>query len=1081
MAATTQHNVVISYKLEGIDGVTRKIRETYKANKELAVRTKESGSAVGGLATRFVGLQAVMSYAMQGGRKLVAWVKDSIGKFRDFEKAMAEVGTILKGDLYQGLELLSAGVEYLSVSWGKATGDLAKGLYDILSAAVPAEDAMGLLTTSTKAAIAGLTDVATSVDVFTSIMNAWGLAASQMHRISDQLFQTVIRGKLVFGDLAHAMGYIAPIAANLGVEFEEVAAALSTVTRQGQHVDMATRGLALGLQNITNLSDKAAKASRKYGVDISSTALRVGGLQYILEELNEATEEYGMSILPEMISNIRSLRVFMALAGREGLAGYTDDLKQLKNVTNETDVALGKMAATSKMQSDILEQSMLQIQRDVGAAWHDVDIWWRQQQLWWGTWVSGGDADKALTNYKNRLSELQMNALKLYSTQAKLSALEPFQDVLMGFTGDWATEGIDFLKQLTGPSGGGAALNLVEGLATQFENLDKAANIGQISSDIGVLKSMLDATNKSVWDMMKEKGGIHANLASILQWPTDIYSKIHEIMGDWSGIIGPGPSVVAGAKKALESSVTIPKHVVKETNDTIDSINERLEKLRGFPGVPEDEAIIPRLTQQTSLKEYQYTLAAITERTEEWGKVLSDLSVDIQGSQSIYDYFKDGIDSMSTAISNHKDNILELKNALIELRYQVEDTYKTLGGASFEGVKRWELAVAGAATTLDRFQHYSQMTIQYGDHWDNTFMSNITQLENYSETVGDAGKALQYWNLDIWEATMANHEFEGNLDKLIIRMGNLKRKYNEATKEIKKMQKATDEHSLAIKRNNLAIMEIELKGMMRRRGLTRSEEKKIKKLQIENMKERIAMTKLELSDSALAQQQFVSESGDAFNELKAIYDEYVARMGHSLWEMKDTRASDIEDLIHWIRQSETQIETYSGWLDTEVEDLGNVWETYIEVISALSESDELRWIYERLFGKEWLENAKNDMQNWQDSLGVTFPFIYNTTQETQGIHTPSTILSDFESGLAFRGRQRGSHYIADTGPYILHRGETVSPSGKAVSEGDVYINIVNNNNITSEFDMDTFASKQGAAIAQKLGNRRTGKSNYRMR
>jgi len=316
----------LSYNLTGQGQVVRGIRNMNTATKQLRTSTGMLSGGMKGLASRFVGVQMAANYALQKGRELIKWVQESIKAFREFETRIAEVGTILQGLGDKQLPALSAGIETLSIKFGKGASDLAKGMYDILSAAFDARDAMSLLTVATRASIAGLSSVEVSVDALTSVLNAYGKSAYQATQISDIMFQTVVRGKLRYEDLAASMGYIAPIAANLGVEFEEIAAALTTVTRQGQHVDMATRGLALGLQNIADITPKAAAAAAKYNVNLSATALRVGGLEYIIQELNTAMKENGTKILPQMITNMRSLRVFMALAGEEGIAGFTQDL-----------------------------------------------------------------------------------------------------------------------------------------------------------------------------------------------------------------------------------------------------------------------------------------------------------------------------------------------------------------------------------------------------------------------------------------------------------------------------------------------------------------------------------------------------------------------------------------------------------------------------------------------------------------------------------------------------------------------------------------------------------------------------------
>ena len=65
--------------------------------------------------------------------------------FTDFEDAMAKVATQLPGELISHYDEMKTSVQDLSQEYGQSTSDMAQGLYDILSAAIPAEDALGLL------------------------------------------------------------------------------------------------------------------------------------------------------------------------------------------------------------------------------------------------------------------------------------------------------------------------------------------------------------------------------------------------------------------------------------------------------------------------------------------------------------------------------------------------------------------------------------------------------------------------------------------------------------------------------------------------------------------------------------------------------------------------------------------------------------------------------------------------------------------------------------------------------------------------------------------------------------------------
>jgi len=335
---------------------------------------QKHGSALKGLALRFVGYNLALNAAMNAQQKVIEYVKESVAKYREFETRIAEVSTIMTGDFEPALQAMKGGIESLALSTGQATSDLTKGLYDIMSAAFNAKDAINLLNTATKASIAGLSDVRTSVDIFTTVLNTYGMSVYEATKVSDALFQSVVRGKFQFQELESALGYVVPIAAQAGIEFEELMAALSTTTRHGLHLDMAARGLAMALQNIINPSEGASKAAEQYGIELSGLALRIKGISGVFGEMHAKTKEYGKVVLNELIPNIRALRVAMVLAGEEGLEGLTDDMERLQVSAGRTEEAFNKIKNTSQFASNVITQDWEKTQREVGKAWDKLSL-----------------------------------------------------------------------------------------------------------------------------------------------------------------------------------------------------------------------------------------------------------------------------------------------------------------------------------------------------------------------------------------------------------------------------------------------------------------------------------------------------------------------------------------------------------------------------------------------------------------------------------------------------------------------------------------------------------------------------------
>jgi len=128
-----------------------------------------------------------------------AFIKGTIDAAK-FEKALANVSTMLDKTTMPLMDDFKKSILALSESYGESTDALAKGLYDILSASIPAAKALDVLEVSAIAAKAGLTDTGVAADAITTLINSFGDATKDANYYSDIMFSTVKFGKCLTGD-----------------------------------------------------------------------------------------------------------------------------------------------------------------------------------------------------------------------------------------------------------------------------------------------------------------------------------------------------------------------------------------------------------------------------------------------------------------------------------------------------------------------------------------------------------------------------------------------------------------------------------------------------------------------------------------------------------------------------------------------------------------------------------------------------------------------------------------------------------------------------------------------------------------
>jgi len=281
----------------------------------------------------------------------------------DFEHAFAEVRTILTATPGE-VDALSNRLKKMATEVPQSLNELTKGLYQTISAGITeTSEALTVLEQSAKAAVAGVSDTFTAVDALTTVLNAYKLSASDAERVSDILFTTVRLGKVVFPELAHSLGKVISTAALGKVPFEEIAAAMAVLTKNGIKADMASISLNQAMLAFIKPSVQAAKAAKKYGVNLSAAALSSGGLAHALAQLNKILlrmEEEGtdaIEVFGELATNVRALRAIASLAGGS-FEEFNEAIKEMYDSAGATTTAFAIMEDTLKNKLAIALQTM---------------------------------------------------------------------------------------------------------------------------------------------------------------------------------------------------------------------------------------------------------------------------------------------------------------------------------------------------------------------------------------------------------------------------------------------------------------------------------------------------------------------------------------------------------------------------------------------------------------------------------------------------------------------------------------------------------------------------------------------------
>ena len=305
MAAKRTVSLVIEYKNGKL--VSRELEKTNQAAAKIPKNVERSELA----------LKKAKIAAVAFGVAIVVAFKASIKGAIDYQQQLATVATMLDRQTMHLLPQFRKEIDKMRIAFGEGSATLTKGAFDILSAGIDASKAMEVLTVSARAAKAGLTDTALAVDVITTLINSYQLAADDASRVSDILFATVKRGKTTFAELGATVGQVAALSSTAGLKIEELSGLLATMTRNGVGTAEAVTSVQAILTTFLTPAADAAKLARQFGFELNTTTLRAEGMLGVTRKLSTATAEQLAVIFP----NVRALRgLSAALQDVEGFA-----------------------------------------------------------------------------------------------------------------------------------------------------------------------------------------------------------------------------------------------------------------------------------------------------------------------------------------------------------------------------------------------------------------------------------------------------------------------------------------------------------------------------------------------------------------------------------------------------------------------------------------------------------------------------------------------------------------------------------------------------------------------------------------
>lgn len=307
---------------EGVKGDTFKnlADAIFGADKELK-KLKESALALGG-AFQF-------NQIIQSVHTITGALEQFMGPYREFDKQLRNIGTLGVQNFEEfrdaAINMARSTPDTIAGITEAAYEAISAGAIDVVDGFADVEDGMKFVEKAAKLATAGLSNTSDATKGLAAVTNAYGSEVLGVDEAADVLFSTVKYGVTSIGELNHSLSTAISMAASAKVPFNNIGAAIATLTKQGVPTATAMIQIRGAISELMKPGAQLKKVMDAAGVSMQTLASE--GLQATMKRIGESMENMGLDAA-NTFGSIQAMQFALATTG-ENAEKAAADLRDL--------------------------------------------------------------------------------------------------------------------------------------------------------------------------------------------------------------------------------------------------------------------------------------------------------------------------------------------------------------------------------------------------------------------------------------------------------------------------------------------------------------------------------------------------------------------------------------------------------------------------------------------------------------------------------------------------------------------------------------------------------------------------------
>lgn len=323
--------------------------EIFKLFGKIAVDNSEANRAIDETVGNVGNAEPRMTKALKkiGAAVVAAFAVDKIKDFgkacisagMDFDSQMSTVAAI-SGATGEEFEILRAKAQEMGATTAFSATESAQAMEYMAMAGWKTTDITNGLAGVMNLAAASGEDLATTSDIVTDAMTAFGMSAEESTHFADVLAKAATNSNTNVGMMGETFKYVAPLAGTLGYSVEDMSIGIGLMANAGIKGSQAGTTLKTAIANMTGPTDKQAAAMEDLGISLENANggtksfmevmenLRssIGGVDVELVDSEGNLREYDdiiadLSKSTEGLSKVQQIQAASTIFGKESMSG----------------------------------------------------------------------------------------------------------------------------------------------------------------------------------------------------------------------------------------------------------------------------------------------------------------------------------------------------------------------------------------------------------------------------------------------------------------------------------------------------------------------------------------------------------------------------------------------------------------------------------------------------------------------------------------------------------------------------------------------------------------------------------------